>query len=121
MLPEIQQELNFSRPGDKVHDYCDGSISIEQGCLTNNDVYICNPIGSYARKHKLGCMLYTAHVPLFLKAIILVGVGKYEGIAKYGIDHFLGAFIEDLYCEGCSLLFFSFGYASSSLFRRLQR
>ena len=121
VLPEIQQELNFSRPsdGDKVHDYCDGSIFRDNPLFRSNkdalqiiayydDLEVCNPIGSYARKHKLGCLFFTLGNirPKYrssLKAIFLVGVGKYEDIAKYGIDDFLIPFIEDLkllYCDG---------------------
>ena len=120
ILPEIQQERTTVRPScdDKVRDFCDGSLFGTILCFNPtrmvqiiayyDELEICNPIGSYARKHKLGCSFFSLGNirPKYrssLKAILLVGVGKYTDIVKYGIDCFLRPFVEDLkvlYCDG---------------------
>lgn len=121
--PEIQKELTCIRPGsDKVRDFCDGSLYKDSQFFQSNDkalqiiayydeLEICNPIGSYSRKHKLGCLFFSLGNirPKYrssLKAIFLVAVGKYLDIAKYGMDYFLRPFVEDLkelYCDGVSV------------------
>lgn len=76
-----------------------------------DELEVVNPIGSYIKKHKLGCMFYfLANVkPRYrstLKSIQLLAVGKYEDITKYGIDQFMLPFVEDLktlYCDGLTI------------------
>ena len=76
-----------------------------------DELEVVNPIGSYIKKHKLGCMFYfLANVRpqhrSTLKSIQLLAVGKYEDIVKYGIDDFMAPFVEDtktLYCNGLTI------------------
>ena len=76
-----------------------------------DELEVVNPIGSYVKKHKLGCMFfYLGNVrPQFrstFKAIHLFAVAKYNDIVKHGIDTFLAPFVEDLkilYCNGITV------------------
>ena len=76
-----------------------------------DELEVVNPIGSYVKKHKLGCMFFfLGNVrPQFrstFKAIHLVAVAKYNDIVKHGIDTFLAPFVEDLkilYCNGITV------------------
>lgn len=76
-----------------------------------DELEVVNPIGSFIKKHKLGCMFYfLANIrPQYrstLKAIQLLAVGKQEDIVKYGIDDFMAPFLEDiktLYCNGLTI------------------
>lgn len=109
---------------DYLGDFCDGT-SFKTHPLFSSDPFalqvigyydeleIVNPIGSYIKKHKLGCMFFfLANVrPQFrstFKAIHLVAVAKHQDIVKYGIDKFLTPFVEDLkdlYCDGITVSF----------------
>ena len=100
-------------------DFCDGS-SFQTHPLFSSDAHalqviayydeleIVNPIGSYVKKHKLGCLFFfLANVrPQFrsnYKAIHLLAVARSQDINTYGIDKFLTPFVEDLkelYCDG---------------------
>ena len=103
-------------------DFCDGSIFESHSVFSSDpnalqivayydEVEVVNPIGTYIKKHKLGCMFYfLANVrPQYrstLRSIQLVAVGKHEDILKYGIDNFLLPFVEDLkvlYCNGITV------------------
>ncbi len=105
-------------------DFCDGSQFKEHELFSSNpkalqiiayydELEIVNPIGTYVKKHKLGCLFFTlGNVrPRFrsiLKAINLLGVVKHEDIKKEGIDSFLAPFVNDLkklYCEGITVHF----------------
>ena len=104
---------------DMLSDFCDGSLfqthplfSIHAHALQviayYDELEIVNPIGSYVRKHKLGCLFFfLANVrPQFrstYKAIHLLAVARSQDIEKYGIDKFLTPFVEELkelYCDG---------------------
>ena len=66
-----------------------------------DEVETVNPIGSYVKKHKLGCMFFfLGNVrPKFrstFKAIHLVAVCKYVDVVKYSMDAFLAPFVEDI-------------------------
>lgn len=73
-----------------------------------DELEIVNPIGSFVKKHKLGCLFFfLANIrPQYrstFKAIYLVAVARSQDIAHYGIDQFLTPFVEDLkvlYCDG---------------------
>ena len=76
-----------------------------------DELEVVNPIGSYVKRHKLGCMFYflgnvRPQYRSTLKQIQLIAVGKYEDITKYGIDEFMKPFVEDvksLYCDGINV------------------
>jgi hypothetical protein len=62
---------------------------------------VVNPLGSYVKRHKLGCLFFfLGNVrPQFrstLKNIHLVAVGRTEDIQHYGTNSFLRPFVEDL-------------------------
>ena len=105
-----------------LNDFCDGE-TFKTHPLFQCDPYalqivayydeleIVNPIGTYVKKHKLGCLFFTlGNVrPRFrsaLKAINLVSVVRYEDIIRFGIDSFLAPFVQDLkklYCDGITV------------------
>ncbi len=107
-----------------ISDFCDGSTFLEHDLFSSNpkalqiiayydELEVVNPIGTYVKKHKLGCLFFTlGNVrPRFrsvLKAINLVGVVKHEDLKDKatGIDSFLAPFVSDLkklYCEGVTV------------------
>ena len=121
-LVDFQTEVlnpHNSHIDEQLNDFCDGTI-FHSHPLFNSDphtlqivayydeIEVVNPLGSYVRKHKLGCMFYfLANVrPKYrstLKTIQLLAVGKYEDIQKHGIDEFMAPFVDDiktLYCDG---------------------
>ena len=124
-LEDFQAEVfnpHENHSDDQLRDYCDGSVfkshpifSLDPHALQvvayYDELEVVNPIGSYIKKHKLGCMFYfLANVrPQYrssLKSIQLLAVGKQEDIVKYGIDEFLAPFVEDvktLYCNGLTV------------------
>ena len=96
-----------------LQDFCDGTACKEHPAIAGNDctmlqivayfdeLEVTNPIGSYVKKHKLGCIFFTIGNirPAFrssLKAIFLVAVAKCSDIDTYGIDTFLKPFVEEL-------------------------
>lgn len=109
-------------PSSILTDFCDGEL-FQTHLLFSTDPYalqivgyydeleIVNPIGSYVKKHKLGCLFFfLANVrPQYrstLKAINLVAVAKQEDIIENGLDAFLRPFVEDLkslYCDGITV------------------
>ena len=102
-LEDYQDEvLNPHTNSNKYHhDFCDGSFfkahplfSCDPHALQivgyYDDVEIVNPLGSYVKKHKLGCLIfYIGNVrPQFrstLKSIQLLAVGLTKDIQHYGI------------------------------------
>ena len=120
---DIHSEVHFKRPPtNNLLDFCDG-MSFRMHSHFNSydkalqiiayyeELEICNPIGSYVKKHKLGCVFFSLGNirPQFrssLKSIFLVALGKYKDIEEYGIDSFLRPFVEDiktLYCDGINV------------------
>ena len=108
--------------GDQLGDFCDGTLFKSHPMFSSDphalqvvayydELEVVNPIGSFIKKHKLGCMFYfLANIrPQYrstLKAIQLLAVGKHEDIVKYGIDDFMAPFVEDiktLYCNGLTI------------------
>lgn len=100
-----------------LHDFCDGLLYKSHSMFSADskslqiiayydELEIVNPIGSYVKKHKLGCLFFTLGNirPKYrssLKAINLVSLSKHKNISKYGMDTFLSPFVEDLkvlYC-----------------------
>jgi len=111
--PHAQASNNY------LGDFCDGSAFKSHPLFSSDplalqiiayydEVEIVNPIGSYVKKQKLGCIFFfLGNVrPQFrstFKSIYLVAVAKSVDIAKYGIDEFLKPFVDDLkilYCNG---------------------
>ena len=94
-----------------LSDFCDGSLYNTHPMFSSDplalqviayfdELEVVNPIGSYVRKHKLGCLFFfLGNVrPQFrstYKAIHLVAVAKSENIEKYGIDRFLAPFVAE--------------------------
>lgn len=121
-MEDYQAELtnpHQSNCDSELYDFCDGSFYKSHPLFGKNNIAIevvayydelevVNPLGSYVKRHKLGCMFYfLANVrPQYrstLKQMQLVAVGKHEDIVKYGIDEFMKPFVEDvkkLYCDG---------------------
>lgn len=107
---------------DQLGDFCDGSL-FKTHPLFSEDPYalqvipyydeleVVNPIGSYIKKHKLGCLFFfLGNIrPQFrstFKAIHLVAVARSTDIDTFGIDAFLLPIVEDLkilYCDGITV------------------
>ena len=125
-LEDFQAEILNPHPTQSENilaDFCDGSLFHSHPMFSTNptalqiiayydELEIVNPIGSYVKKHKLGCMFFflgniRPQYRSTLKAIHLVAVAKSQDITKYGIDSFMTPFIEDLktlYCDGITVL-----------------
>lgn len=125
-LEDFQNEVFNPHPTDSEYvlgDFCDGTLFNSHQLFKNNpsalqvvayydELEIVNPIGSYVKKHKLGCIFFflgniRPQYRSTFKAIHLVAVGKSQDIDKYGIDSFMTPFIEDLkilYCDGITTL-----------------
>ena len=125
-LDNVQAEIFHPRPTESesfLSDFCDGSLfrshplfrttpTALQIVAYYDELEVVNPIGSYVKKHKLGCIFFflgniRPQYRSTFKAIHLVALGKSEHIAKYGIDSFMTPFIEDLkilYCDGITVL-----------------
>lgn len=89
---------------DNLGDFCDGSVFKFHPLFSSDplalqiiayydEVEIVNPIGSYVKKQKLGCIFFfLGNVrPQFrstFKSIYLVAVAKSVDISRYGIDEF---------------------------------
>lgn len=106
-----------------LNDFCDGETFRAHPLFTADpyalqivayfdELEVVNPIGTYVKKHKLGCLFFTlGNVrPQFrsiLKAINLVAIVKHEDISgEIGIDSFLAPFVTDLkklYCDGINV------------------
>ena len=105
-----------------LHDYCDGEHFKTHTLFGSNpqalqiiayydELEVVNPIGSYVKKHKLGCLSFLLGNirPLYrssLKAHYLISVAKHGDIVKYGIDKVLQPFVEELkvlYCDGINV------------------
>ena len=113
-LEDYQAEiLNQRTPASYLlADFCDGSLfkghplfSIDRNAFQivgyYDDLEVVNPLGSYVKKHKLGCLFFfLGNIrPQFrstLKTIHLVAVGRTEDIQHYGTNSFLTPFVEDL-------------------------
>lgn len=76
-----------------------------------DELEVTNPIGSYVKTHKLGCLFFTLGNirPMYrssLKAIYLLRVTRCENFDRYGIDRFLKPFVDDLkrlYVDGVTV------------------
>ena len=124
-LEDFQAEIlnpHANHSGDPLGDFCDGTLCRSHPMFSSDpyalqvvayydELEVVNPIGSYVKKHKLGCMFYfLANIrPQYrstLKSIQLLAVGKHEDIVEYGIDDFMAPFVEDiktLYCDGLTI------------------
>ena len=114
-LEDFQAEVlnpHGNHSDDLLGDFCDGSLIKSHPIFSSDphalqvvayydELEVVNPIGSFIKKHKLGCIFYfLANIrPQYrstLKAIQLLAVGKQEDIVKYGIDDFMAPFVEDI-------------------------
>ena len=124
-LDDYQAEvLNPHMSGNDhvLTDFCDGSVykchplfSVDPNALQvvgyYDDVEVVNPMGSYVKKHKLGCLFFflgnvTPQFRSCLRTIHLVAVGRTEDIQHYGTNSFLSPFVEDLkrlYLDGLTV------------------
>ena len=111
---EIVSEINSSplESDGLIRDFRDGSIIQNNNAFTENhqqlqiiayfdDVEVCNPLGSYTKKHKLSCLFFSLgnicpRKRSTLKAIYLVAVAKYEDVTSYGMDQFLKPFVDEM-------------------------
>lgn len=117
---EILCEITRVRNGDGnlMKDYSDGSFyknhplfSCESQALQIvgyfDELEVTNPVGSYVKTHKLGCLFFT--LPQYrssLKAIYLLAVARCEDIDRYEIDTYLQPFVDDLkrlYLDGITV------------------
>ena len=123
-LEDYQAEVQNPHPSvtNLLTDFCDGTLFINHPLFSNNkealqivayydDLEVVNPLGSYTKKHKFGCLyFFLGNIrPQFcstLKNIHLVAVGRTEDILHYGTNAFLTPFVEDLkvlYLDGISI------------------
>ena len=122
-LEDYQAEvLNPHMSNDSLQDFCDGLFfkshplfSCDSYALQivgyYDDLEVVNPLGSYVKKHKLGCLFFflgniRPQLRSTLKNIHLLAVGRTQDIQNYGMNTFLRPFVEDLkqlYCNGLSL------------------
>ena len=122
-LDDYQAEiLNPHSSEYYLTDFCDGTLykslplfSTDPHALQiiayYDDLEIVNPLGSYTKKHKLGCLFFfLSNIrPQFrstLKNIHLVAVGRTVDIQHYSMNTFLSPFVEDLkrlYCDGINV------------------
>ena len=88
-----------------MKDYSDGSLYKNHPLFSSDhqvlqiigyfdELEVTNPVGSYVKSHKLGCLFFTlANIqPQYrssLKAVFLLAVAHCEDMDKYGIDNFL--------------------------------
>jgi hypothetical protein len=100
------------RSDDLIEDYCDGSSFKDhplystcptalQLMLYYDDVEVCNPIGSRAKKHKLGIFYYvlgnlSPKLRSSLKVIQLTTIVRHSILQDYGIDKILEPFMESV-------------------------
>ena len=111
--PDVALEISRSNKSTDglLRDFCDGTACRDHVELCNpgtlqliayfDEIEICNPLGSSAKKHKVGVFLYTVGNlrPKFrssLRSIILFAVAKSTDIKQYGIDSILKPFIRDI-------------------------
>ena len=120
-LEDYQAEILNPHPTSSslLMDFCDGSLFKNHPLFSSNrhafeivayydDLEVVNPLGSYTKKHKLGCLyFFLGNIrPQFrstLNCIHLVAVGRTEDIQHYGTNAFLTPFVEDikrLYLDG---------------------
>lgn len=112
--------------GGYLGDYCDGKhfsdslLFQEDPCglqiqLYYDELEVCNPLGSKAKKHKLGILYYTLgnldpKLRSSLKSIHLLSIAKYELIIRYGIEELLKPVVHDvLKLESSNGVNFEFG------------
>ena len=122
--PEIGREVNIVRVSNDtlLKDYRDGCVCKNHPLIGNDnkalqivayfdELEVTNPIGSYVKTHKLGCLFFTLgnirpRYRSSLKAIYLLAIARSQDIDKYGIDLFLKPFVDDLkrlYVDGINI------------------
>ena len=121
-LDDYQAEVlnpHLTASSNLFQDFCDGSLykshplfSCDPHALQiigyYDELEVVNPLGSYVKKHKLGCLFFflgnvRPQYRSTLKNMQLIAVGRSKDIQHYGVNTFLAPFVEDLkklYCDG---------------------
>ena len=113
-LPDVVGEIDNFHGSDsnRLNDMCDGSVFKnhpifkfdKQEIQLNayyDEVELCNPLGSYTKKHKIGCLFFTVgniH-PKYrsqLKCIFVSTLGSNTVIRKHGLNQFLQPFVSSV-------------------------
>lgn len=122
-LEDFQAEvLHPHNLNDQLGDFCDGSIFKEHPIFSTDphalqvvayydELEVVNPIGSFVKRHKLGCVFFflanvRPQLRSTLKSIQLIAVAKHQDVQQYGIDDLLSPFVEELktlYCDGINV------------------
>ena len=113
-LPDVVGEIDNFHGSDsnRLNDMCDGSVfknhpiflfdkQAFQLIAYYDEVELCNPLGSYTKKHKIGCLFFTVgniH-PKYrsqLKCIFVSTLGSNTLIRKHGLNQFLQPFVSSV-------------------------
>ena len=101
-----------STDGRSLNDFCDGQVYRDHPLFSSDptalqiigyydDIEVCNPLGSSAKKHKLSIFLFSLgnlH-PKYrssLKCMYLFAVAKANDVSTYTTDAILSPFISDV-------------------------
>ena len=135
-VPDILKEIeNFHGSRDTIlQDMCDGTVFCShpqfgtdkqtiQVIAYFDEIELCNPLGSSAKKHKLGCIFFTIgnirqQFRSWLKCIFVVSVARIPVIRKHGMNAFLQPFVDSHWVVSrnlCLLLVESVGHAWQQL------
>ena len=104
-LKDYQNEvLNPHMSNDCLQDFCDGSFLKSHPLFSSDpcalqivgyydDIEVVNPLGSYVKKHKLGCIFFflgniRPQLRSTLKNIHLLAVERTQDIQNYGMNIF---------------------------------
>ena len=94
-----------------LRDVCDGLLYKKHPILSSSHkkiqitayydkIELCNPLGSYTKVHKLGCLFNIGNIPARfrsqLKTMYLVTLATAPVISKHGIDKIVAPFVEEL-------------------------
>ena len=94
-----------------LRDVCDGLLYKKHPILSSShkkiqitayydEIELCNPLGSYTKVHKLGCLFSIGNIPARfrsqLKTMYLVTLATAPVISKHGIDKIVAPFVEEL-------------------------
>ena len=109
---QVEQSAGRVSTTQRMEDFCDGHVFSEHPLFSSDrcalqiigyydEVELCNPLGAYVKRHKLGLVFFAlANIhPKFrsaLWAMNLVSVASAPMIEKHGIDAILAPFIRDL-------------------------
>ena len=112
VLEQVLSSSSRVRTDGIMNDFCDGQLFHNNPLFSSNpsalqiiayydELEICNPLGAYVKKHKLGVVAFSLgniH-PKYrssLRTISLVSLATVPLIERYGIDEILRPFVNDL-------------------------